>query len=464
MSRNSLEKIFTIAAALFGCLLILITPPFQGADEYLHFYRAFQISEGQLIAQQQRGDCYGYSRYFADELCLGGMLPKSLLRTVRNVSPIDLRFHPDRKQNPRVILALLDLPLDAKKRLFLKFNTTGLHAPIPYLPQAIGIAIGRVLHLSPLGLMYAGRLANLGTWVFAAFWAIRWFPSQKIALFLLCLMPMSMFQAASLSADVLTNSLAIVLVSFVVKLRAEPRTPIAKITRLGIAAIAILLSVSKLAYFPLLALLLLVPPHKLKGNLKYSLSLFFVFAVSAIAAITWSSIVQQIYVPLAANILPDRQLKFIFDRPLQFISILGQTFHRGGINYLQQFVGVLGWFDTPLPHWHVISYWGAFLATMLYSYPSPLIISSRQKWGIFLLILLNGIGLCMLAYLWNPVGAKIVGGLQGRYFIPFALPFILLFYNPKFKCKPQKIIPWIVCYSSISAIVTLFVVWHRYYG
>jgi uncharacterized membrane protein len=460
----SLEKIFTIAASIFGCLLILITPPFQGADEYLHFYRAFQISEGQFIPQRQNGDCHGYSRNFTDTLCLGGMLPESLLTTVRNVSPIDLRFHPDRKQNPHAILALLDLPLAPTDRLFLKFNTTGLHAPIPYLPQAIGIALGRIFHLSPLGLMYAGRLANLGTWIFASFWAIRWFPSQKLSLFLLCLMPMSMFQAASLSADVMTNSLAILLVSIVVKLKAGSRTPIAKITGLGIIAIALLLSVSKLAYFPLLALLFLVPPRQFKGNFRYSVSLFVAFTISAIAAIAWSSIVKQIYVPLAADILPDRQLAFIFDRPLRFSSILGQTFYQEGLSYLQQFIGVLGWFDTPLPTWHVLSYWGILLATSLYSVPSKLALSVRQKWGILLLLILNAIGLCTLAYLWNPVGAKTVGGLQGRYFIPFALPFILLFYHPNFKDKLNRIRTGVICYSILSAIVTLFVVWNRYYG
>ncbi len=460
----SLEKIFTIAASLLGCLLILITPPFQGADEYLHFYRAFQISEGQLIAQQQKGDCYGYSRYFADDLCLGGRLPKSLLMTVRNVSPVDLRFHPDRKQNPQAIFDLLDLPLSANDRLFLKFNTTGLHAPIPYLPQALGIAIGRFLHLSPLGLMYAGRVANLGTWIVCSFWAIRWLPSQKLALFLLCLMPMSMFQAASLSADVLTNSLAILLVSLVAKSKAETKIPIAKHQLLGIMAIAILLSVAKLAYFPLLALLLLIPPRKLKGKLMYSLALFSVWTMSAIAAITWSSIVKQIYVPLAADILPDRQLEFIFDRPLQFLSILGQTFHLEGLDYLHQFIGILGWFDTPLSLWHVLSYWGLLLGTALYSSSSYLSISVRQKWGIILLLILNTIGLCTLAYLWNPVAAKIVGGLQGRYFIPFALPLILVFYNPDRQYKLKKILPWIFCYSILSAIVTLFVVWNRYYG
>lgn len=39
---------FLILALFFGGLIIALTPPLWGADEAAHFFRAYQISEGEL--------------------------------------------------------------------------------------------------------------------------------------------------------------------------------------------------------------------------------------------------------------------------------------------------------------------------------------------------------------------------------------------------------------------------------
>ena len=48
-------KIFLVLALLFGTLFVLITPPFQGPDEPVHFYRATQIANVNFIPDVQNG-------------------------------------------------------------------------------------------------------------------------------------------------------------------------------------------------------------------------------------------------------------------------------------------------------------------------------------------------------------------------------------------------------------------------
>ena len=90
-----------------------------------------------------------------------------------------------------------------------------IYSPVAYLPQAAAIAAGRAFGLHPLALMYLGRVANLMVWIALGYAAIRAAPDLGRPLLLLLLMPMSIFQAASLSADATTNGLAALLAAVV---------------------------------------------------------------------------------------------------------------------------------------------------------------------------------------------------------------------------------------------------------
>lgn len=460
---DRIEKFFLVTAGIFGCLFILTTPPFQVADEYLHFYRAFQISERQWIAQQQAGDCFGYSQYFEKETCLGGKLPKSLLTTVRESSSVDLRFHPERKQDIRDIIAASKIPLNSEDRIFIKFNTTGLHAPIPYLPQAMGISIGKNLNLPPLIIFYLGRVSNLAIWLLLSGLALKITPIGKLLLLLLLLTPMSLFQASSLSADALTNGISFLWIAIVLKLSLDRHISISGNHIIVLSILAIMLCLSKLAYFPLLLLLFLIPIEKFKSFKRYSLAIALIGIASASAILTWSSIVDRIYVPLSSGIFPSRQIEFILDFPLEFIATIWRTFSQEGINYLHQFVGVLGWIDTPLPWLLIVSYFIAVSIATLGENHQNIEISFKYKLGILAILVIGAIVLSSLAYLWNPLGAKTIGGLQGRYFIPFSPLFFMLFYNYGYHLKFSILQKAVFLYIIFACTLSLTISIDRYY-
>lgn len=196
-----LQNIFVLFALVFGFFILLFTPPFYGFDESLHFWRAYQISEEHIVSERQND-------------LIGGTLPKSLLSSEQFVYQ-NFR-HPDGKLS-FLNYPSVNIPLDKDVRIFINFPNSALYSPIPYIPQAIGMFIGRVLNQSPLVLMYLGRFFNLAFWIVLVYFSIKTTPVFKNVFFLLALTPIILFQSASLSADAITNGLSILLISLFLK-------------------------------------------------------------------------------------------------------------------------------------------------------------------------------------------------------------------------------------------------------
>src|SRR4051794_7427052 len=135
-----------VAVLLFGATFAIVTPPFQVADESGHFYRAYRVSEGRLDLLQTPG------RKEAP-------LPVNVRGTVKLFG--DLAFHAERRTSARAILEAFRIPLAPERREPVSFPSTLQYTFVPYLPQALGIAAGRLFGAPALALLYLARLANL---------------------------------------------------------------------------------------------------------------------------------------------------------------------------------------------------------------------------------------------------------------------------------------------------------------
>src|SRR6478735_4684452 len=54
------ERFFVVTASILSILYALITPPLQSPDELHHFYRIYQISEGEFSPVKQNNRVGGY--------------------------------------------------------------------------------------------------------------------------------------------------------------------------------------------------------------------------------------------------------------------------------------------------------------------------------------------------------------------------------------------------------------------
>jgi len=112
---------------------IIPIPPFQVPDEPNHFLRAYQITPGDFIAEKRIIARYGPAA--------GGEVPVSLVKTIKKViDRIPFNYH--RKQNVADVIAAFSFQLKREEKKFFNFSNTAMYSPVPYIPQAVGIATG----------------------------------------------------------------------------------------------------------------------------------------------------------------------------------------------------------------------------------------------------------------------------------------------------------------------------------
>ena len=453
LNNIKIESIFLFIAIIIGIMFVFITPPFQGPDEYNHFYRAYQISEFQFLAKQQQNQ-------------IGGDIPTSITETMTQVGNQKLEFHAKNKQSINMIVPLLKMPLNKDVKGFEHFENTAIYFPIMYLPQSVGILIGRVFNLSPLILMYLGRTINLVSWSFLTFLAIKIMPLGKRTMLILALAPMAVFQAASFSADGVINSLAFLTIAVFIIYAFDEKRAIHKKDIIIIFLVSMILALCKQSYFLISLLFLLIPVKKMESKKRYYLLFISLMFSNIIVILAWTYCVKYAILPLAyrPNVSAVSQLLYIIKDPVNYIHVLSKTFFMYWHIYITGWVGRLGWFDTVLPPKCIDLYLLMVVFTALTDSKVDIEIDVKKRLIIFMTLILELILIVSLIYLsFDTIGFTYIAGVQGRYFIPVGPLFCLLFYNKKCSIYGKKI-KWITSsFSAIFLVITLFVLINRYY-
>jgi uncharacterized membrane protein len=377
-------------------------------------------------------------------------------------------MHSERKTSPQKIFSCLNIPLNSNVAVFSDFRNTVLYAPFSYLPQVGGIMIGKVFHLTPLTFFYLSRLITLLCSILLIFIAIKITPVLKWGLVMLALMPMSLFELASVSYDSLTISFSFLLTAIFLHFAFMER----KISSSDIFlffGLSLLVSLSKLAYVPLIFLYFLIPVEKI-GSLKKYLFIFCLlcFLTLAITGL-WTYVAQEMYIPITGMgvINPHEQLIFILKHPFHVLITFFRIFWESRSPTLRMFVGQLGYLEVRLPSSLPRYYFFVLLFTAFFSC-EQIKLSVIQRATLWFSFLTNLILLIALVYLSSvTVGADDIKGglLQGRYLIPFSYVFFLLFYH-RFKSNVflEKIKPiFLTIFSFATLCITVVVLIQRYY-
>ena len=238
------EKIYVVLALIFGLSLVFITPPLQTPDEQDHLNRAYQLAELNIFQYDST-------------------VPASLIKLFDTFGR--LNFNPLQKTNINEILAQRQVELNPQAR-------TALHARdfiFPYFPQALGMFIGKMLNSSPVTLLYVGRIFNLLFAIVIIFFAIRTAPFFKWILFLLALMPMTLYLCASLSKDAMIISLSFLLIALFLRFAYDQQNKISTKDIVIIFIVSFLLAASRSVYAILIGMFLLIPLSRIGSFKKY---------------------------------------------------------------------------------------------------------------------------------------------------------------------------------------------------
>jgi uncharacterized membrane protein len=463
LPRPGPERALLCLGLAFGSALLVLTPPFQAPDEPAHFYRAFQVSEGGLLPEKR------------DERS-GGWTPESLVAVTERF--MELPFHTERKTTRDAIRSALAVPLDPAMRRFVGFENTSVQTPVPYMAQALGMRLARALGQGPLALMYFGRAANLLVSLGILWLAVRAAPVFRWVLVLLALMPMAVFQMASLSADASTNAIALLFTALVLRI-AYGAPEVETRTLVGLFVAAVLLSLCKFVYSALLLLLLAVPPSRLGGPKRFLAVSAVLVGLCAAALGGWLLLLRDVYAHLAwvPDSDPVAQLRWIAAHPTQYAAMLFERFTgASGEALWALMVGrVLGWLDTPMPHGFIRSYQLALVGVALFDSRSDIHVGARMK-----LVALGAVcaGLVtvgtMLYVNGHAVGVSYVAEIQGRYLIPLSPLPLLALYNrtlragilsrfPQERILARACTAGLVAFVVFSSLLTCFVIARRYY-
>lgn len=445
------ENIFLLIALIFGFCFCVITPPFQIPDEINHFYRAYQISEGKLVGERKGN-------------LLGGNLPRAII-TITSICE-GMPFNYNKKMNISILKRYMELKIDYSKKRFVGFSNTVLYSPIPYTGQVFGLLIGKILNSTPLCSFYIGRTTGLLLSILLLYYAIKLTPFMKWTFLYLAIMPMSVFLLPSFSTDGFTISIAFLLFSYILYLSYGKQGDISLGNIAVLCLLSILITLSKQAYFALVFLYFIIPSQKFKSIKVYFYYFLFIFILCSILIVYWTLLCKNIYIPSTIRgINPDAQALFIIKNITFFLSLsANELFTNHAI--ITSFVGVLGWLDAPVPVYFDFIYLILILFVTIFDESQTIKIRIIDHY-IKVIVLLISIE-CIMALLymsWNPVGAKEIDGLQGRYFIPISpILFSLFYFSNKIsilKIKYDQIIKILIAISSVT--VTTLIIVKRYY-
>lgn len=443
------QYFFGVFACLFGTVFLFILPPFQAPDEFNHFFRAWQISEGQMTGIR------------TPENRLGGYVPQSVYDITKPFRHIPFNF--EGKTSLDTLYTTQKIALSSPT-VFTDFPNTAVYAPSAYVPQAVAIALAKAINAPPLSIFYFARFLTLLFWISIVYVSIKiifdiqekqQIPTKAAAWLMtfLALLPGSLFINATSNADVVTNALAFLLFSLFIKSLFLAHQNRRIIVYFGFVAAVI--TINKLAYLPLIALIFAFPQAVFGTKKRQILSIVAVVVVNIVLGLFWSGIASDLTISYAdyhplyrigqqinEGVDVDKQINFVIHNPLQYNKILVFSYLKSAPHTLIHIIGKFGWEKNYLPLPLI------FLGVLV------LVLQAAKvgECGIFSFknrFLMFGIGIasCILFatvmyIIWLPVGAPFIDNLSGKYFIPILPVFLLAFprlsYFVRFNFLPYQ--------------------------
>ncbi len=428
------EWIFLLLGIIFGLYFVFINPPWQSNDEDRHFVHSYFLAKGFLLPEQ--GDNK-----------IGGVIPTNIAEVPKKFQGI--RFSETMKISKNKLKELEDIPLNPNNRQFIHDHLYNYNA-VGYIPNVTGIFIGQIINDNPVWLNWWGRIGGLTFYLIIIFYAIRFTPVFKNVLMLYALTPMLLYQGASVTYDVLSISLTFLFFALILKFAFDEKSFVTWRELLFIVLVLLIHRYSKDGY-PLIPFLIFVIPvnkFKIKLGSIYIYLIMFAFCIILyyLPGWTWSKILaaQGYHLDSSTALLKDlyknqsMNIDYQLNNPGNIISNI-----LGNINNFRQewtggTIGRFGYSYTLLPNWFFFFH-GLILITVAFLDAKKEIVVKFWQKSIFFFVGFGSIfGIILMSYFISPVGANMIFGLQGRYFV-HAIPIILfLIYNSKFEFPEWK--------------------------
>lgn len=439
-----IEKIFLTFAIPVGILYAIFLMPTYAPDENAHAYRAYQISQGTLIAEKKE------------------------VATVE--VPVDLK---DSTTDNNMKVTYADLvrrinkPIDNTNKENV-YNAAQNYFPTLYIFSAIAFDIGDIFQLNYIYSIYLGKLLNFIVFLVLGYFSIKNIPFGKLVLFTYLMIPMLLHQVSSISAD---SFIIVITIFFIAKTlqMAFTKENISKREEIIYYISAFLMGVAKSVYIPigLLSLLIIINKNinKNKKIRLIAISSFSCIIIGAIWYVYSSGYIDTRHYLDINGVNGKEQILFILHNPITYLRVFLNTIHDVGETYLYNFIGSsLGWMDISVPNFTIVSYLFLLLISPFLEKHEEELNIKLKIWTILIFLVTCAVVITALYIIWTGVGQWNILGVQGRYFLPVGILALLCVCSKKRFLQFNHInviLPIILTllnFSAIQQIIEFFMV------
>lgn len=425
------EILFLYMALFIGIIFVFINVPQIRYDEHAHFWRAYEIARGNIISRTTNE------------------LPNSVIELFKRNDGT----YPNKEFNYETLKEKISEPLNEENKIAFPVGATGSLTPISYIPQVIGILIGRVLDFSPMVILWLARMANLLCYIALVFLAIKIMPFEKWKwiIMIIALFPMTMNLAATVSPDTIIISTTLLAISYVFYLK----NVVKKITMKNMILLGILFMipiVCKIVYFPLCLLVFILPKDKFENKLKRNLYYILTALIIFVTYFALNKLVAKGDYAIAIRTNMTEQILFtISDLSRDFVTAIN-TFYSESSLYFFELIG--GWNTI-----NIISvvFFIILLFVMFNKESTQYEFNRKEKNIVLAIIIIQALGVIAAMYLgWTQARQTTVEGIQGRYFLPILPLLCMLICRNKFDCKIKN--------KEMKFIIALIVIYIIIFG
>lgn len=405
-----IEIMFAIIILVFGLIFMITITPMSPPDEETHYHYCIQVSS-YMMGQ-------GDTHIFIDDAYVDNGYFGGHYNTAYAYHRLIKKFNKPLELTGDLCEMISDIDYDRNYALY-------------YIPQSIGITIGRLLNLNMLKIFYLGRLFNLLSYTVLMYFAIKKTPILKVLFGIISSLPIFIQQAISYSYDPTIIALCFLELSFILKwIHVDEK--ISKKEFVLAFINCLILAPAKIVYGFISLLFLFVPSERFESKKKRNISVL-ILCSPAIIIILYNIIsrfVGSLFIVFAEEYVYQEpwNMTYVFKHPIDTIWLFLRTLRYGIKKWFYDAVGyTLSGQTLVLPLYMVYINIGLLtVSSMLYEKKQN---SNLFKLSVFLICVVIGIFIMIGMMLgWTYRDAVIIDGVQGRYFCPI-LPYVFLILN-----------------------------------
>lgn len=345
---------------------------------------------------------------------------------------------------------------------------TAIYPMNSYFPQAFGMALAHAFTNNRMVILYAGRIASWLCSLLLFYYAIKVTPKGKGILFMLFMMPMTLHEAISLSADGMTIGVVALFCAWFMRAFMYPHL-YGKREKIGWFFLALGVTSFKVMYFPLIFTLVFLPEACFENKKEKQKSVAMIIGGALLCLAGWAVYCYFVYFNAPQyEVVSDtsngmkQQMIMLLTQPFHVLSVMIQTIEHNFSEWIYTGIGSnLSWYNIPISSIVYLPIAYLIICRLTKDREERTEIEESDIYqklnkGFWLSTVLSAlVVMIFLLVWWTDSEAQYISGIQGRYFIPICIMFFFALISKKEKDNEIQISEKECCAISVLAICSI---------